>query len=177
MSIAKVEHTKKARKDQGKCGHCATPLPVGSEYRYWASFRGPKQVRCMDPGCTPRRSELESSKLSSIYAAQEDAEDSLNHLDAVGDVDDIKDEVTTIVREVGSVVQEVAEEYRESSTDDYGNIFNPDMNDRADVLESSASELESWEPTTADPDDETDLHDWLEEIKQEAQDVIWIETS
>lgn len=172
MSIAKVEHTKKARKDQGKCGRCATPLPVGSEYRYWASFRGPKHVRCMAPGCTPRQSELESSKLSAIYASVEEAESSLAHFDATDDIEDIKEGIAMIVREVGSTVQEVADEYREAAADDNGNIFNPDMDERASTLESSASELDSWEPTLDDPDDETDLHDWLEALKEEAQEAI-----
>lgn len=138
MSIAKITEVKAARKDQGQCDRCDAPLPAGSPYRWFqVGFRSNfKRVRCMKPVCTPKLSERESSKIATIYAAQEDFD--------VADCTTI-DEINQAVRDFADGVREVADEYTEASTDDTGNVFNTDAEERADTLNSSADELDSWE--------------------------------
>ena len=137
MSIAKVEYTKKARKDQGKCEKCGTPLPVGSAYRYfYVGFRSNwKHVRCMAAACAPKQSELESSKLAQVYAAMEDFEE---NLDGYSDWDEIQSGLADLAQSV----RDVAEEYREASEDENGNVFNTMAEERAEALDSAADEFE-----------------------------------
>lgn len=138
MSIAKVTAVTKSVKDQGECGKCHTPLPKGSAYRWFTvGFRSTyKQRRCMSPDCTPKPSELESSKVSAVYAAQEEFD--VSDLTLVSDIEQA-------VHEVGEQVREVAEEYREAAINpNTGEIFNTDSDERADLLESGADELEDW---------------------------------
>lgn len=169
MSIAKIETTLKAQKDQGVCGHCGKPLPKGSAYRYFAHFRGIKHVRCMQPTCTPKLSERESSKLATIYAAQESATAQLSGLSLNSTASELLEEVRNIVHAVADDVREVADEYRDSSTDENGNVFNTAMDERADVLEEAADELEGWEPAT---DEEEVTDEWLEALVAEAMEAI-----
>lgn len=141
MSIARVTTVKSARKDQGTCGKCGTPLPKGSAYRwYTVGFRSHyKHRRCMAPTCTPLASELESSKVASIYAAQESAEDAINEATSGDDIQAAIDEVIEAIREV-------AEEYREAAVNpNTGEVFNLDSEERADTLEGSADELEGYD--------------------------------
>lgn len=144
MSQARVKTVMRAQKDQGACEKCRTPLPKGSPYRWFkVGFRSRyKHRRCMSPACAPRPSELESSKLADVYSAQEDAE---ANIDAAGDVEDVK----VAVQEFVDRVNEVAEEYREAATNpNTGSVFNPEAEERADNLESAASDLDGWEPDT-----------------------------
>ena len=70
--MPRVNRVKKARKDQGSCGRCRTPLPAGSAYRWWKFRHGGKHKRCMAEKCRPRASELTGSEfLSAVYSAQE----------------------------------------------------------------------------------------------------------
>jgi Fe-S oxidoreductase len=159
MSVARLHTVNKARKDQGKCGKCGTPLPAGSPYRHFSvGFRSSYvQKRCMKIECTPRPSERESSKLSSVYAAMEAAEDELAGLRSA-DVGE-QDTVTSIVTTVAEEVRTVADEYREA--DSYiggGGSGSTVSEERADTLESAADELESFQPS-ADPADFTECED------------------
>jgi hypothetical protein len=141
MSIARIHTVKAARKDQGTCDKCGTPLPAGSAYRwYTVGFRSHfKRRRCMDPACTPRASELESSLVASIYAAQEQAEDDIN---AAGTPDDIQSAIESVVE----AVREVAEQYREAAVNpNTGATFNYESEERADTLDASADELEGYD--------------------------------
>lgn len=148
MSVAKVHTVAKARKDQGECESCRTPLPAGSPYRWFSvGFRSKfKHKRCTKPVCTPRPSQLESSKLADVYAAQEDAEDAI---DSASEIDDI----TAAVGELGSAIREVADEYTEASTDDNGTVFNIEAQERAETLEAAADECDGWTPEAEDTEE------------------------
>lgn len=137
MSIARIK-TQKAAKPY-TCDKCGTGIKPKDEYRsYKVGFRS-RHVnrRCMKAECTPRSSELESSKLADVYAAIEDAEDQIVDGITVGDAE-------SVLEELGSRIREVAEEYREASTDDNGTVFNTDAEERADALESVADEVSSY---------------------------------
>ena len=149
MSQARITTITKSVKP-GVCEKCRTELPPGSAYRHFkVGFRSRyKHVRCMEAACTPRPSELESSKLSEVYAAQEDAEDQLDELDA----DATADEITEVVTALGEAIQAVADEYEEASTDDNGTVFNTTAEERAETLSSAADELSGFEVGDAETD-------------------------
>lgn len=137
MSLAKVTTVEKARKDQGHCGRCKTPLPAGSPYLWFTvGFRSSfKQKRCLDPKCFPSRSERESSKLAQIW----DAQDSFDVSTAT-----TIEEIEQAVHDVGEQFAEVAQEYHDAAEDQNGNIWNEEAQERGDTLESSADELTGW---------------------------------
>lgn len=139
MSQAKVQTVAKSQKDQGECEHCGDPLPKGSAYRWFVvGFRSKhKHVRCTKAECTPRQSERESSRYSEIYAVIEDAEEELLTTED-------KDSVETLIQSVADAMTELAEEYRDASTDDQGNVFNTEAEERADALKEAAGELDGW---------------------------------
>jgi hypothetical protein len=143
VSIAKIQTVQRSRKEY-VCEKCRDVLPVGSQYRhYTVGFRSKyKHVRCMKDTCFPRSSELESSRLSDVYAAQENAEDQLNALALSSTPDDI----SAILEELASAIREVAEEYEAAAENEYGVVFNQDSADRAEILQSAADEIENYDP-------------------------------
>ena len=153
MSVARLHTVLKARKDQGKCGKCGTPLPAGSAYRHFSvGFRSSYvQKRCMKVECTPRPSERESSKLSAVYSAMEGAEDELAALRSQDP--GTQDDVTSIITTVAESIREVADEYREADEMIGGGGSGATISgERADELEEAASSLEYFSPT-ADPEE------------------------
>lgn len=164
-----------------KCGKCGDEIKVGGPYRWFTvGFRShAKRIRCMKPACTPKMSERESSNLSTIMAAQEDASEQLNALDAATvETDDVE----TIVQGVGETVKEVADEYRQAD-ESFGGGGNTPNGERADTLESSADTLESWrfegdsEPERCDKDgdddhDPDDCDDCKEKREEWGQELI-----
>lgn len=135
MSLAKITTVQTSRNDL-TCGKCRTELPKGSAYRWFkVGFRSRvKNVRCMNAKCSPTMSERESSKIAAIYAAYEDFES--GNYDTVDDIEEA-------LQEVASVIREVAEEYQEASEDENGNVFNTLAEERAELLEAAADEVES----------------------------------
>lgn len=165
---------KKSRKDQGKCGRCGDALPAGSAYRYWMPiFRSKyKMVRCMKNPCTPKPSELDQSKTSTILAAQEEF--------AINQFDDA-DEMKNAVQEVAEAVREVADEYRDAL--DAWEHGNSRLEELADHYEDQATTLEDWEPEevpdepedpeeTGDEDEDAYKRDEWETAKQDREDII-----
>jgi hypothetical protein len=146
MSVARVHYVKKAAKDQGKCEKCGDALPVGSAYRWYSvGFRSHyKHRRCMKHTCTPRTSELESSLLSSVYAAQEDAEGALG-----GDPEEDTSSLSDALSSVAEAAREVAEQYR-TQDESFGGGGATESAERADSLEEYADNLESWSAPESD---------------------------
>jgi hypothetical protein len=137
MSIARVTTVTKSLKPY-TCGKCREELPKGSTYRWYkVGFRTRyRSIRCMKPECTPRNSELDGSKMATVWDAQESFEDALSSAGCKSDIESALEEYAGAVREVG-------EEYREAGTDDNGTEWSPDSIERADTLESAADEIES----------------------------------
>lgn len=188
MSIARVHTVEKSRKDQGKCGKCGKELPAGTGYRYWKPYfrSNYKAVRCLDAACRPANSELESSKVSTIYAAQEAFEANVGDLST-------KDDIEAAVQEVADAVTEVKDEYDDAlSSWEYGN---EGLQEKVDHYESQAYELDGWQFDGADDWELCDEHDeaeadredeaveacedcqhnkeeWLEEIREAAREKV-----
>lgn len=140
-----------------KCGHCGVEIQVGESYRYWEPYfrSNAKAIRCMKASCTPKMSELESSKLSGAYSAQEDAESSLEALrGAPGDTSDIE----SIVSEMGDSLDEVAQEYREAD-EQFGGGGNTESGEKADTLENTASDLQNFSSESDENDEWCELHE------------------
>jgi hypothetical protein len=138
MSLAKVNQIKRVRKP-GKCGKCGLEIRVGDPaVRFAVGFRGFTQTRCTKTECFPKPSERESSLVSSVYAAQEGVD-----LDGVGNLEDLEQ----IRDEVAEATREVAGEYEDSEMFDK----NYDLQERADLLNCAADDLEGWEPGEDEP--------------------------
>jgi hypothetical protein len=148
MSLAKVHHVQRVRK-VWTCGKCGDEIKVGQPaVKFAVGFRGHTQVRCSKPACFPKPSERESSLVSSAYAAQEDAD--LDGAASLEDLEQIRDDVASAVREVAS-------EY------EYSEMFekNYDLQERADMLNSAADDLEGWAPEDDEPqEDDADSDTW-----------------
>jgi len=82
--MPRIETVQKARKDQGKCGKCGTPILAGDAYRHTTLKTGQRssqrKVRCMKDGCSFRQSDLTISRRGEAYAVQEGLEDDVAYL-------------------------------------------------------------------------------------------------
>jgi hypothetical protein len=164
---AKVKHVAKAQKDQGKCSKCQTPLPAGSEYRYFKpGFRSRVKVRrCMKPECTPKRSELDTSRMSEALGAQEDGEA------AIHDATEITD-LKQAVEDTAAQAREVIDAYEDAISETP--MLEDQLREKIDLLDQWADALEGYDPEEID-DEETDEEVRLqqfEDAKQEAYDVV-----
>jgi hypothetical protein len=174
MSLAKINQIKRVRKP-GTCGRCKLEIKVGDPaVRFAVGFRGYTQTRCTKTECFPKPSERESSLVADVYAAQEGAD--LSAAESSDDLAQIRDEVVEAARDI-------AEQYESSEMYDR----NEDLQERAEMLNSAADELEQWEPDDEEPDeeftewtvDDTDYTDfeeartaWLDAARQSLQSAI-----
>lgn len=136
--MARVTTVNHARKDQGNCSKCGDPIKKGDGYRHASpGFRGSKIVRCLKPECSFRGSDLTTSKLATVYAAQEAAEDDVAQAE---DADGLK----AAMEAVAEAAREVADEYREAA--EAMGEAGYENEERADTLESYADEVEGFDP-------------------------------
>lgn len=164
---ARVKHVTKAQKDQGKCSKCGTPLPAGCEYRYFKpGFRSRVKVcRCMKPDCTPKRSELDTSRMSEALAAQEDGEAAIH---AATEIHELKQ----AVEDTAGQARDLAEQYEDTISETP--MLEDQLREKIDILETWADALEGYDPEEID-DEETDEEVRLqqfEDAKEEAYDVV-----
>lgn len=170
MSLAKVHRAAKARK-VWTCGKCGTTINVGEPVlSYSVGFRGYEQRRCDKKECYPTRSERESSMVSSVYDAIDSADWS-----SANEVSDLQE----MLGDIAGVMREVAGDYENSEMFER----NPDLQERAEMLNSGADDLEGWEPQESEPqEDNKDTWDghstfedahlaWFETVRAEAQQV------
>lgn len=145
MSLAKVVHVVRARKDQKPCERCSAALPAGSPYKHYSvGFRGSKRTRCTT--CPdPLLSERESSKVSTVYAAQEALD-----VDSIETVEDARE----VLSEFADAVREVAQEYTEAAEAAPG--LGEASEEAADVLNTSADEVENLDLSEFEAEDNAD---------------------
>lgn len=142
--MPRVNTVAKARKAQGTCGKCGDEIGVGEGYR-WIKFRhGGRHVRCMKPECRFRASDLTQSKMSAVYAAQDNAEDSIGDC---GSIEDLK----SLAEETADAIEGVAQEYRDSADAIHEHF---EVSATADECEERADALEGWADTIRDSMDE-----------------------
>ncbi len=139
MSLAKVSHIGRVRKP-GTCEKCGDAINVGDPaVKFAVGFRARPRTRCTKPECFPKPSERESSLVSDVYAAQEDAD--LSSAESLDDLHEVRDAVAEACREV-------AGQYEDSEMFEK----NYDLQERAEVLNSAADELDNWEPADDEPE-------------------------
>lgn len=121
------------------CENCGAEIAVGAPYKWVAPRSGPyggrKRYRC-GPCPTWRPSELSSSKMAPIMAAQEE-------LDLDGDADDLAAARDALVE----TIREVAAEYEESADnmeDGFGHetYTSTELREKSEALNDWADELE-----------------------------------
>lgn len=158
-----------------KCGKCGEPIEKGQSYRWFkVGFRSrTKYIRCWKSGCTPKQSEMTTSKMAGVYAAIEDATANLEALRGSHEEDtsSIKSELESAAQSI----REVADEYREAAeASPTGLVFGEDLNERADAVEAGADEIENWDAEEDEPDLDNaycdDRH--LDAIRTECEDCI-----
>ncbi len=126
------------------CGKCGVEIKPGDPYKWVKTKSGPyggsTKYRCSTcPSWRP--SELSSSKMAGIYAAQE-------HLaDVLFNAED-ESELADLATEFAEAVKEVAEEYRESQSnmvDGFGHetYISDELGEKADSLDDWASDIEN----------------------------------
>lgn len=142
--MPRVNTVKKARKSPGACGKCSKPIKAGAPYIHWKFRYGGKRIRCST--CPrPRQSELTNSdKLSRVYAAGEAVGDAIDAFRKDLDEEGLRSALESAAEEL----REVAEEYRESSSNvESGMNGNrmpicDELDEKADNLDAKADELE-----------------------------------
>ncbi|KKK54272.1 hypothetical protein LCGC14_3086400 [marine sediment metagenome] len=178
--MARVTQVQHARKEN-RCGKCGTPILVGDPYRH-ASPRahlataGIKMVRCIKATCAFKTSDLTTSKMSGVYATQED-------LQLAIDGDFTPADVLNSLQEAAEAVRAVGKEYREGATnieDGFGHetMQSQEMTEKADALDEYADALENVSLDDADEFDELESEtqgledeDRLGEIEDRQQEI------
>lgn len=131
---ARVKTVQKSRK-AGKCSACGDPLPIGSAYRYFKpGFRTRlKVIRCMKPECTPKASELTTSRMSEAYAAQEDAHAAIESAETV-------DDLTSALEDAAGRASDLKDEYDQAI--EAAPMLEEQVQPQVDALEAWAETLE-----------------------------------
>lgn len=174
--MARIEYVKAARKDQDPCGRCGAEIKKGDPYKHASpGFRGPKLVRC--DNCTFRQSELTTSLLAGIYAAQEQAHDDL---DGLSDDWTTTEDVDTILQTCASEAEDVQGQYEEAA--EAMGAAGEEHQEKADLIESWASDLTDvtfddppeW-PAGEEPGEEeleSEWENWREGVIEAAREAI-----
>jgi hypothetical protein len=180
--MARIKTVTKAQKDQGTCEACGKELPAGSGYKWTKANRySPKRKRCLD--CpTWSQSELSTSKLATALAGQETAYAALDALDATDYMDDSGFDHASVVGSLEGILADAAtaaEECREDYEEGLSNM--PEglqagptgelIQERMDALEEWSNELQGFSPDDYDGDDQ-EPDEWVEQVVQEARDII-----
>jgi hypothetical protein len=170
-----------------KCEKCGKVIEVGTPYKWVKPKSGPyggrQRNRCA--GCPSwKPSELTgSAALSTLYGAQEAAEDAL----AAWDPEDGVDALAEILTTLAEGVREAAEVYEESANnmeDGFGHETYQsaelrekaeELNGQADTVESAADDLEEFDEDAAktEVEDEVDRDDYVSEgLTEEEIDAL-----
>lgn len=159
MRVHYVGKAREARTPR-QCISCGHEVQPGESYK-WAEPRyEPVKIWCHS--CLPRPSQLTSSKLSVVYAAQEDFSSEIERLDNETDIG-------AALASVAGAAEEVAQEYQDSiDAMPEGLQEGPtgeELREKIDALEEYAQDLQAWS-SDADKDDD------LESMRSSAQDVV-----
>lgn len=141
MSMCRLNTVTRARKAQGKCGSCYTPIEPGDAYRWWRGRFGPKRVRCMSPRCTPAPWERETNPLRAEHmqaAAQVDRLTGYGNGDDIESVEEVADQLQSAIDTTSSVIDALQERV------DGWQGTNLEYSYQAEACGMSLEELESW---------------------------------
>lgn len=164
--MPRVHVIKKARKPQGPCGKCETPIEPGDGYRYWEFRYGGKRKRCMNHACKPTRADLtQSGYLKQLYSIIDQAAEM--EYTSVEQFEEYRDELVQELEQLRDEVQEsldnMPEHLQDSSSS--GEL----LNERLDALEGAISELECID---TDDEDVEDSEEHLQNLKEELNNAV-----
>jgi hypothetical protein len=160
--MPKVTHVKKARKDVP-----GTDIKAGEPY-YWWKFRygGKRYSRA-----PPRASQLtQSAYLSALYDLQDEIGELAPGENLQAEVENIAERLRELADEQRSNREQMPEQLQDGSTGEL-------LEERADMCEAAADELEAIDfdsfehDPEADGDEDEQRDAWLEERLEEAQAV------
>jgi hypothetical protein len=166
MSLAKVNRIGHVRKP-GTCEKCGLEIKKGDPaVRFSVGFRGATRTRCTKSTCFPKPSERESSLVADVYAAQEEAD--VEGAESLDDLHEVRDAVAEAAREV-------AGQYEDHPMFE----SNYDFQERADMLNNAADELDQWEPAEDEPneDEEEWTVDGTDYTDYEEARTAWLSTA
>lgn len=151
------------------CDKCGTEIKPGMPYKWVktkTTYGGTKRVRCAT--CpTWTQSELSTSKMAGVYAAQEEFSDFIGSWNPDDGIDAVRDALNNCAEQVRSV----GEEYRESASNIEEGFGHPTY--MSEELEQKADELESWadeiEQAVDSVDDEPEADDDCEHCEGTGQ--------
>lgn len=139
------------------CGKCGKTIEVGQPYKWVKTKSGPyggaKLIRCAT--CpTWKQSELSSSKMAGVYAAEEQCDEQLGECNEVGDLEALRDDLADQIESVADEYQESAENMvsgfgHETSTSD-------DIQQKADDLREWAESIRGIDFDEFEGDDEAE---------------------
>jgi hypothetical protein len=124
------------------CESCGKPIEIGTPYKHVTPRSGPfgGQQRNRHADCPNwKPSELSSSKMATVMAAQESFAEQIGSWGGEGST---KDDVQGMLDEVAEAAREVANEYRESAEAIKEHF--PDGNSNTEEWETKADDLDSW---------------------------------
>lgn len=119
------------------CGNCHAVIPKGAGYRWTKPRYGSRKVRCLKPSCAFKPSDLSSSKAAIVHDAIEDAREQIRSAES-------HDDLQSILQSVADTAREVGQEYQDASDSWAGGNGHPEFQERAEMCESFADELEGW---------------------------------
>lgn len=136
MSMCKLNTVTSARKAQGKCQKCGTPIEVGDGYRWWQGRYTSKRVRCLKSACYPQSWERETNPLRAEHMQ---AEALVSEAQGIED-----DPVTAAARlsEAVELVQGLVDQLNERVSS--WQSTNLENSQQYQSCEASAQDLESW---------------------------------
>jgi hypothetical protein len=132
----RVNHVKKAQKDQGECLKCHKAIKAGDAYSWLKGRNGPRKVVC--GSCQFSDSDKTGSdKLGRVYDARDAA------LEAVGNwaIEDDPEDLKSALEEHIEALREVANEYQESADSIHQNFSESST---ADECEEKSQEIEGY---------------------------------
>ena len=177
--MPQIIYVKKSRKSPGIC-KCGKRIRKGKPYQHWSFRYGGKRIRCMEPGCKPRPSELTpNGKWSTLFGAQETVEDAIAALKSDGDLEGLQSALSEAAEEIRSVGEELREGseniesgFEHSTSQSEAMEEGADQCDTvADSFESVSGDLEDFQSEDGDDKDKAQTA-WREEQAQKAEDVL-----
>jgi len=160
--VSKINHVTRAKLPT-TCDKCGADIPPGSPYQWIKLRSGNKRARCVKFSCRFRPTDLSTAKTAVIKEAIEDAEDLIA---TASDYESIQSHLN----DVASIARDVAIEYQDASGA-WASGSNDAFDEKADICESFADDLESWEYTG--PCDEDEARKCAAEFGEDDEDEMW----
>lgn len=137
----KVKSTRGAKYE---CVKCSKKIVAGEEYHEWSFFRSSPRRQHASHGY-PKQSRLTSSKMSSVYASIEDAEETIPKATEPSDIAEALQSVADSAREVADEYQEAVDAMGAAGESGTSAERVSELESFIDELDNAISEIESAE--------------------------------